>query len=274
VKEEVPDAKALTAEFKHELKEAGAYLAGIADPRRGFEHEIEKGHIFKAMPECRSVVVFGVAVGDGELSYNNRYFPLVNDEGYIKRKSRLTHYQRAYVGLHGVQCLNGEGFRARMERNVQCKLCAYEAGLGVYGRSSVIVTPELGPRVGWGVILTDAELLYDERLKDFNPCENCRVCVRACGGGAIGGDGRAGGSFDREACKRYRGFLEEKGHYCHSCLAECPRGKNRLPVPVEDRQMIPLHLQAAQVQATIRTEWADSCRARREEQRSCSGSSK
>ena len=31
-------------------------------------------------------------------------------------------------------------------------------GLGVYGRQSLIITPEYGPRVNFGVVLTDASI--------------------------------------------------------------------------------------------------------------------
>ncbi len=58
------------------------------------------------------------------------------------------------------------------------KLAAYEAGLGVFGRSSILITPEYGPRVNLGVVLTDASIKPDIPLKGFNPCEKCDICVR------------------------------------------------------------------------------------------------
>jgi hypothetical protein len=110
---------------------------------------------------------------------------------------------------------------------------------------------------GKRLILTDAELPHDEKLSDFQPCEQCHVCARVRGAGAIGEDDKPGGSFDREACKSYRDFLLKRGHYCHSCLAECPRGKKRLPVPVEERRTVPLHLKTSGVQEALRAEWQE-----------------
>lgn len=61
---------------------------------------------------------------------------------------------------------------------------AVAAGLGEMGISGYVITPEYGPRVRWGAILTQAELEYDEMLSDeFVFCagkEACGKCLTVC----------------------------------------------------------------------------------------------
>jgi epoxyqueuosine reductase QueG len=67
----------------------------------------------------------------------------------------------SFVLLRAVIFLNQRGYKAidtlyksKTEQLTPDKLCAYEAGLGVYGRSGLIIHPELGNRIGIAVILT------------------------------------------------------------------------------------------------------------------------
>lgn len=60
------------------------------------------------------------------------------------------------------------------------KLCAYLAGLGSFGNNNLIISPRFGSFVVIGTILTD--YIFDEysQISNFNPCENCSLCVRSC----------------------------------------------------------------------------------------------
>lgn len=57
---------------------------------------------------------------------------------------------------------------------------AAEAGLGIIGVPTYLVTPQFGPRVYFNTILTDAEIEPDPKL-DWNPCTpDCNECIKAC----------------------------------------------------------------------------------------------
>ena len=58
----------------------------------------------------------------------------------------------------GCQTIVPAGFfnREKLIQRLSLKLAAYEAGIGVYGRCGIIITPKYGPRVNFGVVLTDA----------------------------------------------------------------------------------------------------------------------
>jgi len=59
------------------------------------------------------------------------------------------------------------------------------AGLGEMGYSKVFITPEFGPRVRLGMIMTDAVLEPDPIIPTGTLCNHCGSCVRECPGNAI-----------------------------------------------------------------------------------------
>ena len=66
------------------------------------------------------------------------------------------------------------------------KLVAHLAGLGWIGKSSLLVTPNHGPRVRFSTILTDAPLPAGQSMS--SRCGKCAICVTECPSGAITGE--------------------------------------------------------------------------------------
>jgi epoxyqueuosine reductase QueG len=108
------------------------------------------------------------------------------------------------------------------------KLAAYEAGLGVYGRQSLIITPEYGPRVNFGVVLTDASIKPDKPLKDFNPCKECYTCAKLCPVKAINARMPPPTGFNRKRCLNFIDNIRQKTEgrvkLCGYCYNHCPAG--------------------------------------------------
>ena len=111
------------------------------------------------------------------------------------------------------------------------KLAAHLAGLGWIGKSCLLVTPQVGPRVRWASVLTDAPLAPTGSAMDER-CGDCQLCVDNCPVGAF--SGRAfdpaeprEARFDVFKCKRYFDELEAAGRLpvCGMCLYVCPHGR-------------------------------------------------
>lgn len=112
------------------------------------------------------------------------------------------------------------------------KLAAHMAGLGWIGKSCLLVTPQVGPRVRWATVLTDAPIdptgmPMDER------CGSCTECVDICPVHAFTGrpfreDEPRSMRFDVFKCRAHQQKLEEeKGfHLCGLCLYVCPHGRS------------------------------------------------
>ncbi|MHA2407854.1 MAG: hypothetical protein ACXACA_05745 [Candidatus Ranarchaeia archaeon] len=108
---------------------------------------------------------------------------------------------------------------------------AVQAGLAVIGKNHLALSPEFGPRVRFGTILTSAELSPTPMLnEDF--CENCDLCEQACPEvlkeyeyfnpvACIGRTTRVGVTVPGQRYKVCPG----------ECLGVCPVGSRRLPLP-------------------------------------------
>ena len=212
------------------LTRLGAFKVGVADPRKGFAEALDGCHPRDVMKTCRSVIVYAFNIG---LDY---YTAL----DYAHNNIRLGHLYRDWTGLQLITFLRKKGFNATEvprefadEKNrialLSFKLAAYEAGIGVFGRPSTIITPEYGPRINIGVVLTDAVLKSDGRAENFSPCEHCNVCTTNCPVNAIRSDVAPPKGFDRNKCVSFVDWVKEKTDgqvkLCGICFNKCPAGR-------------------------------------------------
>jgi epoxyqueuosine reductase len=112
------------------------------------------------------------------------------------------------------------------------KLSAHLAGLGWIGKNCLLITPDMGPRVRWATVLTDAPLATAGRPIEER-CGDCHDCVDICPvRGFTGQPFRAeeprAARFDAGKCDRYFSEMKEKDAetaVCGLCLYTCPYGR-------------------------------------------------
>jgi epoxyqueuosine reductase QueG len=217
------------------LRQAGAYDVRTANVRTGFEHGLAEQNPSRLWPKGNSVIVFAVAMSpapnniyagprapwQGERNIGPVPQDIQSSEYAMDRLSRLFV---ASITLKGVAFLSQKGVNVAFV-NLQAKMCAFESGLGVYGRSGLIIHPSLGNRMSIGTILTDAEMEPDGRLTGFAPCSGCDLCIRKCPGQAYDPQKAYPDSWSRSKCTSKRSEIAAKGFYCHNCFAVCPAGQ-------------------------------------------------
>ena len=136
------------------LKQVGAYDVRVADPAVGYEHVLPEQHPLDLWDQCRSVVVFAVACSPRtNNTYLGAYAPWPGERSVGPVPECLRSTERAVyrltwlfvnsVRLRGMEYLQARG-RSFSFLQPQLKLSAFEAGIGVYGRSGVILHPVLG----------------------------------------------------------------------------------------------------------------------------------
>jgi epoxyqueuosine reductase len=114
------------------------------------------------------------------------------------------------------------------------RAAAVRAGVGWWGKSTMVLVPGSGPWVLLGSVLTDAELAVDEEMR--RSCGTCVACIPACPTGAI----VAPGVLDANRCLAYwlqtpgvipielREAVGDRLYGCDDCLTACPPGLRAL----------------------------------------------
>lgn len=160
-----------------------------------------------------------------------------------------SYYAASNAAYHAArrleELLHGEGFRAQANVPFPAKEAAVRAGLGVIGRSSLLITPEYGTRVVIILMATDALCAGEDEPAEQASCLSCGRCARACPTGAISADGMT----HPEKCLRnfmmegvvvpeeVRPLMGMKLLGCDACQRACPM--QTLP---EAPQPVPLSL--------------------------------
>ncbi len=164
------------------------------------------------------------------VSYRHHGYDVINS-----RLDLVTSKLASEIGRAGYRALPVPSSK-RMDSDRICaefshKLAANLAGMGWIGKSCLLITPERGPRVRWGTVLTDAPLeTAGSRIK--SKCGKCSKCVDICPVNAF--TGRVFDEneprelrYDAAACERSFDKMEKEGAIpvCGMCLFICPHGR-------------------------------------------------
>ena len=105
------------------------------------------------------------------------------------------------------------------------KHIAAKAGVGVIGRSSLLITPRYGPRVRLTAVVTDAVIDPDKPLKE-DYCSGCPgLCISQCPVNALQKPNPGTPyQINRFACQQYLTTRPS----CSICLKVCPVGDKRI----------------------------------------------
>ncbi len=101
------------------------------------------------------------------------------------------------------------------------------AGLGTFGVNNMVLTPQYGPRVRFGSILTTAGLSSDPLIEE-PLCIRCGRCTSSCPAEALGDQVYPRELTDKQACTANSAALNRR-HIspCGICIKVCPVGTDR-----------------------------------------------
>ena len=253
-------------EVKAIAKEEGADLVGVASADCMETTPICRGPR-SVLPEAQSVVVFLKRMLTGSIespskevvtSQNWALYHELDRISYVlgclfeERDSRAATVP-AYNPVE--MTMETKGFVGA----VSLRHVAQAAGFGVMGKNNLLITPQLGPRVRLGAVVTTARLDPDNPLTE-DLCGNCGECIAACPVDALSEPGRT----HTGRCVRHifpyglsrliaylteslhlsrkgieQSFLDPKFwnfyqslqvglHYgCHACVTACPVGTSK-----------------------------------------------
>jgi epoxyqueuosine reductase len=229
----------LTLKLESLAKQMGTTYFGIADLTLARQRISEQGGEF--LTQFPRAVSHGFVLTDGIVNTLVHHENIAALNTYWYYVYRIVNPRLDSISLMLAQSLDEAGFQAFVVPSSQTldrtrligvfshKLAAHLAGLGWIGKSALLITPEHGPRVRWGTVLTDAPLEAGTPLDEM--CRDCDECVKGCPAHAATGQ-----AFDRprprseifaaDACYRYLRERETFHRVCGMCVYICPFGRN------------------------------------------------
>jgi epoxyqueuosine reductase len=250
----MPDA--LTSRILGLAGDSGVDLVGITSA----EPFVRNGKLRdpkELLPGARSIVVSGFFMKEEDLSPpvtpgrpTGRFSSAYNVRAFTAMEA---HYYEIFR-----RGLAREGFAAILndEYRIPDKLAAIRAGLGRYGKNSVVLTEKFGSCVMFVTVITDAPLEPAGKALEGDPCGGCDLCLRSCPTNAF----MAPYKVSRELCitnwlwglpapRDLREKQENRLFGCGDCVRMCPKNRKleprrSYPVPLEDvpdrPELIPL----------------------------------
>jgi epoxyqueuosine reductase len=230
----------LTVKLESLAKDMGTTHFGIADLAPGKQRISEQGGEF--LTQFPRAVSHGFVLADGivDTLVHHKNVAVLNSYWYYVYQ--IVNPRIDSISLMLAQSLSEAGFQAFVVPSSQTvdrtglagvfshKLAAHLAGLGWIGKSALLITPEHGPRVRWGTVLTDAPLEAGTPMDEM--CHDCDECVKGCPAHAFTGQ-----AFDKprprseifaaEACDNYLGKREALHRACGICVYVCPFGRHK-----------------------------------------------
>jgi len=189
-------------DIKEQVRACGADLVGIAgiEPSllREYGEEPEK-----LLPGAHSLISIGVALNKAAVCSGNILSARYDTMCVYERINHVCMETTRILARHGARAISVSPYlpidmwdeSKGMKGEINHKTIAAIAGLGGIGLNRLLITPEFGPFVRLGTIVTDAVLSADQPLTE-NPCDLCGLCQNACPVNAIQEDG----SLDYSAC--------------------------------------------------------------------------
>lgn len=205
-----------------------ADVCGIANIDR-FTGAPEGFHPADIFPDCKSVVVFGIAVPRGTMKVSPRTIYKQFSEIVKIELDRIAYYgaleiEKNFRGLAVPIPCDGpyEYWDAeKMEGRglISMKHAAVAAGLGMLGKSTLLLNEKFGNTLNIGAVLTDIDLQSDNFAKSL--CQDgCRLCLDSCPVGALDG-----ASANQRRCRMNTYISNARGFEltnCNTCRVVCP----------------------------------------------------
>jgi epoxyqueuosine reductase len=183
----------------------------------------------RSFPWANRLVVAGMAYlpgagSPGEAAESARVARFAVDDAYVPLRSAL----ELIVGR-----LESNGYRGVVlvdDARLVDRAAAVRAGLGWWGKNTMVLAPGQGPWMLFGSVVTDALLDVSPAME--RGCGTCDACLPACPTGAL----VAPGVLDARRClaavlqspgiipAHLRGAVGDRLYGCDDCLDACPPG--------------------------------------------------
>jgi epoxyqueuosine reductase len=217
--------------IKNVAYEFGADLCGIATVSR-FKEAPEGFKPTDIYPDAKSVVVVAKKFPEGPFFSKSPIPYTVTNDIIIQDVFRITcslcvRLERENdviaVPVPGDPYEYWDEEKREGRGRLSLRHAGYMAGLGVFGKNTLLTNDTFGNRIVLGAALLNIELEPDD-LADYNFCSaDCQICLMNCPAGAL--DGKR---VIQKLCRAKSQGHTKKGDYlyiCNNCRKLCPNGR-------------------------------------------------
>jgi len=216
----------------HEIKstafDLGAHLCGIASVDR-FSSAPKGFHPNDIYGDCQSVLVFAKRLPAGSLfasscipyTYINRLITEEVDALTLSLSRKLE-----VLGVKNVPVPSDdpseywEPDRSYARGILSLRHAGHLAGLGVLGKSTLLINDRLGNMIQLGALLLN-EKLEGDPIATYEACkDDCQLCIQSCPPSALNGI-----TVNQQACRSMSNYRNERGFIlkkCWECRRVCP----------------------------------------------------
>ena len=214
-----------------------------------YNNELEENDIKKRLnvkqifPNCNSIIAVGLTYAKGYKKINSLDKGLLSvvsfgEDYHIKLKRILNDLAlkiNEHVKNEYVICVDTSPL---IDREI-CK----NAGIGNYGKNSLLINDYYGSFMYLGYILTDLEIEpLINNCDNIDICKDCNICVKSCPNNAILKDG----GINTKRCVsyltqtklyiplEYRNNMKNQIYGCDICQLVCPKNKKILSMKSEN----------------------------------------
>jgi epoxyqueuosine reductase QueG len=227
----------LKQQIIRKARQEGAGIVGFASIDRWAEHAETEEAFFpqNIFPFTQTVIVLGVPV----------FIPMVDTTPSIvyaelynttnRLLDEIAYKLAAYLNTKGCRAVffprDAYGDITALIEKPQAAfshvLAGKYAGLGTFGFSHALLTPEYGSRVRLVSVLTDARLAPDP-MQEKELCLHCGLCSKCCPTSALLASDKPVADMDKDKCSHYHEQLKKQYCYpCGVCIKVCPVGNDR-----------------------------------------------
>ncbi|MDP2931264.1 MAG: hypothetical protein Q8O05_02055 [Chloroflexota bacterium] len=191
----------------------------------------------RLLPEARSIVVLSMEVYPEiiGLARPGRVTGEASLNDLIDRNTDFLYGRLTKAAYDVARFSHRQGFRALplpaagcpsdgrfLEAVFSYKHAGQAAGLGYIGQSSLLVTPDFGPRVRLACCLTEALLEPQKKTSSAELCQGCDICIQNCPSHALSQpQGQEPYAINKFACSAFR----NASGGCFECMRLCPVGR-------------------------------------------------
>lgn len=233
------NTNSLTVQLKEYALSRGVDLIGITSAKPFIKRDRTETTIDpkELLDDARSVIVTAYCTNEvvdaPSIDKDNprgRYARADSITAFTPMENHYIEIIKGFLEKQGYQVVSNKDYR------VPDKMAAARAGIGKYGKNSVIITREYGSYVMFVTLITNAPLEYEEHDLYASECGQCEICLRSCPTGAIYKPYKV----NRELCItewlwgtfapiHLREKQDNRIFGCGECLHVCPRNKELAP---------------------------------------------